>query len=70
MPGCRAKLADPDAGGVGEICLWGRNIFMGYLNMEAETREAIDDQGWLRTGDTGRLDAEGFLYVTGRIKGE
>lgn len=68
MPGCRAKLADPDAGGVGEICLWGRNIFMGYLNMEAETREAIDDQGWLRTGDTGRLDAEGFLYVTGRIK--
>ncbi|KAK2495368.1 hypothetical protein MC885_016616 [Smutsia gigantea] len=68
IAGCRVKLVDPDAAGVGEICLWGRNIFMGYLNMEAETREAIDDQGWLHTGDMGRLDADGFLYVTGRIK--
>lgn len=70
VPGCLAKLVNEDAEGVGEICLWGRTIFMGYLNMEDKTREAVDDEGWLHTGDTGRLDADGFLYITGRLKGE
>ncbi|ELW70681.1 Long-chain-fatty-acid--CoA ligase ACSBG1 [Tupaia chinensis] len=69
VPGCRVKLVNEDAAGVGEICLWGRTIFMGYLNMEDKTREAIDADGWLHTGDTGRLDADGFLYITGRLKG-
>jgi long-chain-fatty-acid--CoA ligase ACSBG len=64
------KLVNEDAEGVGEICLWGRTIFMGYLNMEDKTCEAIDSEGWLHTGDTGRLDADGFLYITGRLKGE
>ncbi|XP_044086762.1 long-chain-fatty-acid--CoA ligase ACSBG1 isoform X3 [Neovison vison] len=68
VPGCLAKLVNEDAEGVGEICLWGRTIFMGYLNMEDKTREAVDDEGWLHTGDTGRLDADGFLYITGRLK--
>lgn len=70
VPGCRVKLVNQDADGVGEICLWGRTIFMGYLNMEARTCEAIDSEGWLHTGDMGRLDAEGFLYITGRLKGQ
>lgn len=70
MPGCLAKVVNEDSEGVGEICLWGRTIFMGYLNMEDKTREAIDAEGWLHTGDTGRLDADGFLYITGRLKGE
>ncbi|KAM4826153.1 long-chain-fatty-acid--CoA ligase ACSBG1 [Thomomys bottae] len=68
VPGCRVKLVNQDAEGVGEICLWGRTIFMGYLNMEDKTREAIDAEGWLHTGDAGRLDDDGFLYITGRIK--
>ncbi|XP_073917982.1 long-chain-fatty-acid--CoA ligase ACSBG1 isoform X4 [Castor canadensis] len=68
VPGCRVKLVNEDAEGVGEICLWGRTIFMGYLNMEDKTCEAIDSEGWLHTGDTGRLDADGFLYITGRLK--
>ncbi|XP_045304484.1 long-chain-fatty-acid--CoA ligase ACSBG1 isoform X2 [Leopardus geoffroyi] len=69
VPGCLVKLVNKDAEGVGEICLWGRNIFMGYLNMEDKTSEAIDAEGWLHTGDTGRLDEDGFLFVTGRLKG-
>uniref|UniRef100_A0A8D1TM07 Long-chain-fatty-acid--CoA ligase ACSBG1 n=1 Tax=Sus scrofa TaxID=9823 RepID=A0A8D1TM07_PIG len=68
VPGCRVKLVNEDAEGTGEICLWGRTIFMGYLNMEDKTREAIDKDGWLHTGDVGRLDADGFLYITGRLK--
>ncbi|XP_055969998.1 long-chain-fatty-acid--CoA ligase ACSBG1 [Sorex fumeus] len=68
VPGCRVKLLNPDASGVGEICLWGRTVFMGYLNMEARTRDAIDADGWLHTGDMGRLDSDGFLYITGRLK--
>lgn len=68
VPGCQVKLTNQDADGTGEICLWGRDIFMGYLNKEDETREAIDADGWLHTGDIGHLDADGFLYVTGRLK--
>lgn len=68
VPGCRAKLVNQDAEGSGEVCLWGRTVFMGYLNMEDKTREAIDADGWLHTGDIGRLDADGFLYITGRLK--
>ncbi|KAL6039669.1 hypothetical protein STEG23_012399, partial [Scotinomys teguina] len=68
VPGCRVKLVNQDVDGIGEICLWGRTIFMGYLNMEDKTCEAIDSEGWLHTGDMGRLDADGFLYITGRLK--
>ncbi|XP_048173527.1 long-chain-fatty-acid--CoA ligase ACSBG1 isoform X3 [Corvus hawaiiensis] len=67
-PGCRVKLVDKDAEGNGEICFWGRTVFMGYLNMEDRTKEAFDEEGWLHSGDLGKLDKDGFLYVTGRIK--
>lgn len=63
------KLVNQDAEGTGEICMWGRTIFMGYLNMEDKTREALDADGWLHSGDLGRLDSDGFLYITGRLKG-
>ncbi|XP_033997075.1 long-chain-fatty-acid--CoA ligase ACSBG1 [Trematomus bernacchii] len=68
VPGCRYKMVDMDSEGTGEICFWGRNIFMGFLNMEDQTREALDEDGWLHSGDLGKIDEEGFLYITGRIK--
>ena len=51
-----------------QICLWGRNIMMGYLDMPEATARVIDENGWFHTGDLGELEDE-FLYVTGRIKG-
>ncbi|ELT97844.1 hypothetical protein CAPTEDRAFT_161718 [Capitella teleta] len=66
--GVSTKLANPDKDGEGEICMGGRHVFMGYLNMEDKTRETLDEDGWLHTGDIGRRDKNGFLYITGRIK--
>uniref|UniRef100_A0A3B3ZTZ2 Long-chain-fatty-acid--CoA ligase ACSBG2 n=1 Tax=Periophthalmus magnuspinnatus TaxID=409849 RepID=A0A3B3ZTZ2_9GOBI len=68
IPGCKTKLQSPDEEGNGEICLWGRHVFMGYLNMADKTEEALDAEGWLRSGDLGKHDENGFLFITGRIK--
>ncbi|XP_051888967.1 long-chain-fatty-acid--CoA ligase ACSBG2-like [Pristis pectinata] len=68
MDGCKTKIADPNEEGVGEICFWGRHVFMGYLNMEEQTKETVDEEGWMHTGDLGKFDEDGFLYITGRIK--
>ncbi|XP_029439096.1 long-chain-fatty-acid--CoA ligase ACSBG2-like isoform X2 [Rhinatrema bivittatum] len=66
--GCKTRIDKPDEDGNGEICFWGRHIFMGYLNMKEKTEEALDEEGWLHSGDLGKQDQEGFLYITGRIK--
>lgn len=55
-------------GQMGEIELSGYHIFPGYFELEEETKKAITPDGWLRTGDLGYLDEEGYLYVTGRRK--
>ncbi|MGH0151965.1 UNVERIFIED_CONTAM: hypothetical protein FKN15_053165 [Acipenser sinensis] len=68
VPGCKFKLVDKDPEGNGEVCCWGRNVFMGYLNMEEKTKEAFDEEGWLHSGDLGKTDKDGFFYITGRIK--
>lgn len=68
MPGCKTKLEKPDKDGNGEVCFWGRHVFMGYLNMPDKTAEALDDEGWLHSGDLGKHDQYEFLYITGRIK--
>ncbi|XP_060763020.1 long-chain-fatty-acid--CoA ligase ACSBG2-like isoform X2 [Neoarius graeffei] len=68
MVGCKTKLDKPDAEGIGEVCFWGRHVFMGYLNMPDKTKEALDSEGWLHSGDLGKHDQNDFLYITGRIK--
>jgi long-chain acyl-CoA synthetase len=67
LPGVQLKIADPDASGVGEVLARGPNVMVGYYENEAATRAAIVDR-WLHTGDLGRLDEEGNLYLVGRSK--
>jgi long-chain acyl-CoA synthetase len=63
VPGSDVRIAAD-----GEIQYRGPNLFKGYWNKPDKTAEAISQDGWLRTGDVGRLDNEGFLYITGRLK--
>jgi long-chain acyl-CoA synthetase len=59
---------DPSRGEVGELCVRGPLVMQGYFGNAQATRESIDEQGWLRTGDLARQDAEGYLYVVDRRK--
>ena len=55
-------------GSNGELLIRGPNVFMGYLNQPEKTRETIDADGWLHTGDVGAVDAEGYFRITDRMK--
>ena len=63
LPGMSARVADD-----GEILLSGHGLFIGYWRNDAATAEVLTPDGWLRTGDVGELDDEGFLRLTGRKK--
>ncbi len=63
----KLKIAEPDENGVGEVLIAGDHIMQGYWKNAEATAEALED-GWLHTGDLGRLDPEGFLHITGRKK--
>ena len=67
LPGVEVKIADPDAGGVGEVIARGPNVMLGYYEDEEATRSALV-QRWLYTGDLGKLDDAGNLYLVGRSK--
>jgi long-chain acyl-CoA synthetase len=63
MPGSEVKLGDGD-----EVLIKGPGVMDGYHNLPDETAKSLTDDGWLRTGDKGSIDADGFLTITGRIK--
>jgi long-chain-fatty-acid--CoA ligase ACSBG len=67
-PHFETKILNPDQNGVGEIVTRGRNVCLGYLWEEAKTNEVIDEDGWMHSGDLGKMDEDGFLYVCGRMK--
>jgi long-chain-fatty-acid--CoA ligase ACSBG len=73
IPGSETMIAE----GTKELCYRGRHIFMGYMYMDEKTRETIDNDGWLHSGDVAEFDGNnrddvpppsGFMHITGRIK--
>jgi fatty-acyl-CoA synthase len=74
MPNQEVKIIDPETGAdlppdtVGEIVGRGYNIMKGYYNMPEATAQAIDENGWLHTGDLGTIDEKGYFKITGRLK--
>ncbi|MHB1844011.1 MAG: AMP-binding protein [Deltaproteobacteria bacterium] len=67
LPGVELRIQSPDGSGVGEVLAKGPNVMLGYFGDPEATAQVLSD-GWLRTGDLGRLDAEGNLQLVGRQK--
>ena len=73
-PHVEIRIVDPDSGAVcdigepGEFQTRGYSVMLGYWNDEVRTREAITDDGWMRTGDLGVMDEQGYVNIVGRIK--
>ena len=68
LPCDEVKIAEPNELGEGEIRVKGPNVMLGYYKEPQATMEAFDSEGYFRTGDFGKLDEEGALYITGRLK--
>ncbi len=62
------KIDEPNQAGIGEILVKGENVMMGYYKNEEATKAAFTEDGWLRTGDLGRLDKKKNIYIKGRCK--
>lgn len=68
LPGVDLAIADPDGDGVGEVLTRGPHVTPGYFRNDAATEALFDADGWLHTGDLGRVDAGGNLHIMGRSK--
>lgn len=68
LPSVEIKLQETDDKEITEVLVRGDNIMEGYYKNEEKTKEVLDENGWFRTGDSGRLDEEGRLYLNGRTK--
>ncbi len=68
VPGAQMKVLSPDANGNGELAIKGPMVMQGYYKNEAATQAVFTEDGWFKTGDVGRLDAESYVYLTGRAK--
>jgi long-chain acyl-CoA synthetase len=68
MFNAEVKIGDPDKEGVGEVLIKGEMVFSGYYKNPEATKDAFTDDGWFRSGDLGKLDKDGHLYIVGRAK--
>ena len=74
LPGVEVAIIDPETqelcpiGVDGEICCRGFNTMKGYYKMPEQTAKCIDERGWLHSGDIGHMDADGYFYITSRLK--
>lgn len=67
IPGVELKVVNTDKNGIGEIIARGENVMLGYFNDEENTSAVIKD-GWFYTGDMGRIDKDGYIFISGRKK--
>ncbi len=67
IPNVEYKIDQPNTDGIGEIIVKGPNVMLGYYEDEEKTNQTIID-GWFHTGDLGKIDKNGYLYITGRCK--
>ena len=74
MPHVEIKIVDPASGltvardSPGEVCTRGYSVMLGYWEAPEQTAEAVDDAGWMHTGDLGTMDDDGYVAIVGRIK--
>lgn len=74
IPGCEAKIVDPETGRTladgqsGEFCARGHGVMLGYYRMPEATARALDPEGWLHTGDLALREPNGYFRITGRLK--
>lgn len=68
MNGCEVKIDSPSQDGSGEIFIRGKNVTHGYYNDVESNEKSFTSDGWFKTGDFGRIDNDGYLYITGRKK--
>ncbi len=68
LPSVEVKIEDPNEEGLGELLVKGPNVMLGYYGNEEATKETIEPDGWLHTGDLCKIDDEGYIYISGRKK--
>ncbi len=68
FPSLDVKIVETNEEGIGELVAKGPSIMLGYYNNEEATKETIDEEGWLHTGDLARIDKDGYIFISGRKK--
>ncbi len=68
FPSLDVKIVDANSEGIGELTVKGPSVMLGYYNNEEATKETIDKEGWLHTGDLAKIDKDGYIFISGRKK--